>query len=369
MNSNKLSVVQIIDRLNIGGAERVLVTLSNILHSHGHTVKVITIVTPGPLANQLQTGIEVVNLNRRWKWNPFRMQQLVNQIKRFDVIHVHSSHNLRYLYASLKLFRLNKAVFFHEHFGDIEISKKVHWHQRLIYPSTILIVVSRIIENWALNNLKMRRNTVFLLPNIVPRFEKEEMNENGDADIFKIVMVANIRSTKNVEFGIDLLQQLTARSNNFQLTIVGQKPSVEYFHFIERKITERKLSDKISFLENCYKIQPLLFKFHLGLHTALSESGPLVLIEYLAQGLPFVTYNTGEVVHQIRDELPELIAYSFNTDEWIEKINFLLIEKNRELIRNKMQQVFEKYYSPEKYYSSCLEIYNAGLGLSKNNNS
>jgi len=38
---NKLSVVQVIDMLSVGGAERVLVTLSNILHDHGHKVKVI----------------------------------------------------------------------------------------------------------------------------------------------------------------------------------------------------------------------------------------------------------------------------------------------------------------------------------------
>src|SRR6185503_12378296 len=94
----KYSIVQIIDRLNIGGTERVLVTLSNLLHEKGHNVSVVTTVTEGPLAAMLNKNIPVINLQRKWKWNPVTMYRLIKAIKHFDIIHVHSSYNLRYLF-------------------------------------------------------------------------------------------------------------------------------------------------------------------------------------------------------------------------------------------------------------------------------
>src|SRR5690242_3659451 len=106
MEETKLRVVQIIDRLHIGGAERILVMLSNILDKHGHSVKVITTVEGGPLVNQLHEDIQHLNLERKWKWNVVTMRRLVNEIKDYDIIHVHSSHNLRYVYLAMKLFRV-----------------------------------------------------------------------------------------------------------------------------------------------------------------------------------------------------------------------------------------------------------------------
>ena len=86
MQDKKLSVVQITDQLNIGGAERVLVTLSNLLHQHGHTVAVVTTVIKGPLATQLHQDIPIIDLQRKWKWNPFTMLRLIKSIKGFDII-------------------------------------------------------------------------------------------------------------------------------------------------------------------------------------------------------------------------------------------------------------------------------------------
>ena len=84
MENKKLRVVQIIDRLNVGGAERVLVTIANILHEHGHKVKLITTVSPGPLKQKLDKNIEHIDLGRKWKWNIITMQRLVKEIKNYD---------------------------------------------------------------------------------------------------------------------------------------------------------------------------------------------------------------------------------------------------------------------------------------------
>lgn len=362
MQNKKPSVVQITDQLNAGGAERVLVTLSNLLYKHGHAVTVITTVTKGPLATQLHPEIPVIDLERKSKWNPITMFRLVKIIKAFDIIHVHASYNLRYVYLAMKLFGLRKSIFFQEHYGNIATIKKPALHQRLIYPKTILIAVSGTIQQWALDVLKMDSSRVFLLPNIVAAYKNPSLKEPYKKGAVSLLLVSNILPAKHIEFAIELLHKLNT-ANNFHLTLIGKKADTIYFQRLQQKIKELQLLQCIHFIFDCNEIQPLLHQFDLALHSSKSESGPLVLIEYMAQGLPFVTFNTGEVVRQIKSELPELIADDFNTATWMEKIGYLLDDKNRLSVRNKMTSIFDAYYSEEEYYQRCLNIYEKGLKL------
>ncbi|HRI19332.1 MAG TPA: glycosyltransferase [Panacibacter sp.] len=363
MQNKKLSVVQITDQLNIGGAERVLVTISNLLYKYGHRVAVLTIVTKGPLAAQLNKEIKVIDIKRKWKWNLLTMHRLIKAIGEFDIIHVHSSYNLRYVYLAMKIFGLHKPIFFHEHFGDIETDKTVSWHQQFIYPKTILIAVSNSIAQWALHNVKMDNKRVFLLPNTVEVVQPNETGKRSAANVSNLVLVANIRPAKNIDFAIDLLKELN-RKNLFHLTIIGKPAERVYLENLQQKIKQLQLTERVNFIFDIDEIQPLLCRYQLAIHTAKSESGPLVLIEYMAQNLPFITYNTGEVAQQIKAVLPELIADDFNTLAWINRIDFLLTEKNYGYIQQKMQQVFEVYYSTEEYYNRCINIYEQGLKLS-----
>jgi len=81
----------------------------------------------------------------------------------------------------------------------------------------------------------------------------------------------------------------------------------------------------------------------------------------MAQCLPFITYKTGEVADQIAKELPEFIMQTFDADEWSLRINSLL-QKDRHLLQQELENIFEKHYSPETYYKQCISIYMKGLG-------
>jgi glycosyltransferase involved in cell wall biosynthesis len=360
MQDRKFKVAQIIDRLYIGGAERVVVMLSNLLQQHGHTVKVITTVSSGPLSKQLDKGITQINLNRKWKWNPVIMRSLISEVKDYDVIHVHSSHNLRYLYLASKLFRLNKIIFFHEHYGDIHIDESVRWHQRLIYPNVVFIGVSRQHTQWVLQHLKMPKEKVFLLPNTIGKIAISPTEKKSDHQK-QLLLVSNFRSTKKIEFALELFKQLKRENKlNCRFTIVGQIADKLYYEKITSWITKNEMNNDITILTDCINIQPLLNQFDLGVHTAKSESGPLVLIEYMAQGLPFITYNTGEVVEEIKNKIPLAVMHSFDKDEWLKRIETLLALPFED-VSSKFCNVYDHYFSTEVYYNKVMEIYESVL--------
>lgn len=354
---NKLSVVQVIDMLNAGGAERVLVTLSNILHDHGHKVKVITTVTAGPLSTQLHAGIELQSLDRKWKWNPVTMYKLIKAVKKFDVIHVHSRHNLRYFLLAKSLFGLKKKIFYHEHHG-YRVNTKATALEKKLFPLTNFIAVSEGLKQWAIKEAGVNTANAFVLPNIV-------MKENNSAshtqtENISLVVVSNFVPVKNLEFAIEIFDALNKKNKNFRLTIIGAIADKKYYDKIISLISEKNINQFITIITDCTNVQHLLSEFDLAIHTSRSESGPLVLIEYIAQNLPFVTYKTGEVANQLKEDLPEFIMQNFDHNDWILRIETLL-KMDRKILQDRLNNIFEKYYSTNSYYEACVLIYSKGL--------
>lgn len=360
MENSKPSVVQVIDRLQVGGAERVLVTVSNILHRHGHKVKVITTVTAGPLVKQLDEGIIHVNLGRQWKWNILMMRKLIMEVRDYDVIHVHSAHNLRYLFLAAKLFRLRKPIFFHEHYGDIHIDERVHWDQRLIYPNTVFIGVSQKHTQWALRELKMPKSKVFLLPNTVEKMDTANAPKKT-SDTKQLLLVSNFRPSKNIRFAIEVFKFLRdAHLYPYHFTIIGQVADPTYYKSIRAYIRAQSLEEDITIETGITDIQPVLHRFDFALHTAVSESGPMVLVEYMAQGLPFITYNTGEVVEEIKSKIPLAVMNSFDVYEWSSRVETIL-GRPLEDLTHKFANVYDHYFSTTAYYQKLMEIYKSGI--------
>ncbi len=353
-----MKVLQVIDTLNIGGAEKVLVTLSNIQFRKGIEVTVLTTLNPGVLATQLNQGIPLISLKRGWKFNPYTMYRFVVIASKFDIIHVHSAHNLRYVYLATKLWRLKTRLVFHEHFGNIEIDKSIKWHHKWILPHVTLIGVSEQICDWAVRNVRLPQTQVHLLCNIIKEIPIKRRNKLP-SEITNLMVCSNIRRTKHIEFAIQVFKSYF-KNHPAHLTIIGQVVDTDYFKEIKQMILENDLEDCIDFEFECNDIQPILWQYDIALHTPVSESGPLVLIEYLAQGLPFVSYKTGEITRMIESSFPEFILDTFMVEDWVKAIQMILQGDQRNKFRS-MRAYYESNFSEETYFQNCQSIYQSAL--------
>lgn len=351
-----LKIVHIIDTLDAGGAEKVLVTLCNILAAKGHQVTVITILHNGTLRDQLLPAIKVLCLQRTSKWKLHSMRTLVHWCRPFDVVHVHSSHNLKYLFVAGKLFGLRQHIFFHEHFGNIEIDKSIRWFHKLMYPATTLIAVSRKIYEWAVQDLKMDERKVFLLPNIVSYIPNN--NSRQPDNVWRLLITSNFRPTKHLEFALQLVAAIR-QTQAVHLTMVGQPVDTTYYNHILQTIQNLNIKDVVTINHDCNNIQTITHQFDAALHTARSESGPLVLIEYMAQGLPFLSFQTGEVIHQVQALLPECVVADFDVTRWQQQLQQLL-RQDKTTLSQKLQAVYQQFYSEEAYYQQVMHIYSNG---------
>ncbi|HPM30079.1 MAG TPA: glycosyltransferase [Chryseolinea sp.] len=361
-----MNILHVIDTLNIGGAERVLVTLCNIFRQRKHEIDVLTILTPGKYAEELLPGIKVYSLNRKWKFNPLKLYKLSRIVNRYDIVHIHMRYDLRYVFLSKLLFGFKTKIVSHDHYGDILIDPAIPKFSKFILKRVTYAAVSRDLIEWAVNKVGLPREETFLLSNIVQI--KNNIPTRSNVKPHSILMVANIRPAKNIEFALELMRAFREKGSPYTLDIVGQINDTEYYKKILEMMDQYQLDKSVKLIHDCYDVQAIVPDYSLAIHTAKSESGPLVLIEYLGLSIPFVAYKTGRVVEQIGNELPELICSTFKVEEWMSSIDSLLNENEmgiNQRLKPRMKEVFIKYYSEDNYYKDCLTVYERALKKSK----
>jgi len=346
-----MKVLQVIDKLDVGGAERVLVDLSNILDENKLDVTVLCLLNESVLDKKLNETINRIYLKRSNKFNILKLFKLYNVLKKYDIIHVHSRHILRYvgLIIFLPVYLRPFKIIFHDH-SLLNVGNKSFGDKLLTFLLKKIDGIIMVCDDQ--KNFYPDNSTVFLLENIV------RDNKSADVSIEKskrLVAIGNFRRIKNYELMLEILESLPV---DYQLDIyvngIDKKYCEENSLAIEKLVKNNQLNIIIGEVD----LQAKLASYSLAIHTSLSESGPLVAIEYLSVGLPLIMYNTGAVAKKIKKKLPYLIKENTNKEEWIKTI--LKICSNydiQQFYSKEVHTIFKEEYSEEKYNKTCQKIY------------
>jgi len=339
---NNTKILQVIDRLEVGGAERVFLDLTSLLLNENIQIDTLLISARGPLFGCIDQRAGKLCLNRKWKFDPFKMLECARICSRYKIVHVHMRHTYAYVrLAQIISFKKFKIIF-HDHFGESEMSFRSSFTLKGFFKPKYYIGVSQHLVHWATIKLNIANSRVFLLKNtIIPSDGSIKLKSNKD-----LLMISNIRPIKNIELAVGLANHLRRK-----LTIYGNAPANEYSENILKLI---KASGYVELIQGENNVQRFLKNYSFALHTAHSETGPLVLMEYLARGLPFLAHAVGEVAEVLIDEIPECFVDSLDIAKWEEKISYL---QNTAPSPEKLMSLFNKYFGAKKYIENCLNIY------------
>lgn len=333
--SETRTILVLIDRLNVGGAERMFINHVNwFISSSNYTCKPVIYTSEGDLDSYLQQT--PIFLNRVRKLDIDAAKTLIGLMNGAVIVHCHSRHV--YKYAKLvSLFMKKKPLFIlHDHFGSIENESKLPlFYSHIIKADCYIGVCKKMVNNAHTYGDKrfLLRNAVEISPNLISGKRNETL-----------INIGNIKPIKNQKFAIDIANMI-----GVELWCIGQTQDAKY----KNEISEGRVKfahDLKSGEDALYNLKP-----KIGIHTAISESGPLVLAEYAATGTPFVAYNTGDIAGLFALYVPELILSDFNPKNWIEVINLIL--NDYEYYQSKVREVYTTYLTPVAFSHSLKEIY------------
>ncbi|KXK28606.1 MAG: Glycosyltransferase Gtf1 [Bacteroidetes bacterium OLB12] len=327
-------------------------TTANLFASKGYQVSVLEVLTPGPLNEFLHPSIRQKYLNRKSKWSIGTMRKLVHIMKEYNVVHVHMRHVYRYVFLA-SLFTKKKLIL-HDHFNTFPENWKSKVIFRILLKRKIYVSVNQIGSKWATDFLQLSPDRVFNVSNIIiPKNVK-----TGKHNSNKLVLVSNIKPEKYIEFIIPLALEINRKDSSVVIDVIGKIMDKRYYKEILTQLKTYGIQDRVRFITNVDSVQDVLCNYALGLHFSKKESGPLVLLEYLAQSLPFVAYRTGEVAEKLYTSLPMFFMTNHDELAWSEKVLDL---RHQEIDYTVLNTVFNANNSIEEYFNQWLRIYERSL--------
>jgi len=297
-----MRIVQLIDSLEMGGAEKMAVNYANALLGSIGFSGLIATRAEGDLKSQLSEKVGYCFLNKKktFDFNAVRKLKKYCKVNQIEVVHAHSSS---YFVAVLTKFIYPKIkVIWHDHNGLSEfITKKETIALKIAsFFFSGIIVVNYQLKSWAIRELNCKR--VIYLPNFtsVETSIEPQTSLKGIAGK-RILCLANLRPQKNHFLLLAIAEKIKENYPEWTFHLVGKDFQDEYSAQIKALIVSKKLENTVFVYGSKNDTTNIINQADIAVLTSDSEGLPVALIEYGLLKKPVVTTNVGEIPLIITD--------------------------------------------------------------------
>jgi len=316
-----MRVLQMIDTLDGGGAERMAVNIANGLSQNGIISFLCATRRSGILEDQVNKEVEFLVLNKKSVLQLKTILQLRKYLidNKIEVLHAHSTSIYTGFLVKLIYFKIK--LIWHDHYGMSDYIEDRPYKLIKMISKYFAAIVScnKVLKNWAQEKLKFK-NAVYISNFSKHNSSQELVTKIRGIEGKRIICLANLRSQKNQYQLVSIFNKLDESYKDWTLHLVGSDQDDEYSCLIKNKIKQFALEDRVFIYGSCSDISAILRTMDIGVLTSISEGLPLAILEYGLAGLPVLTTtagllpevvgNAGLLIKNIdKDTLPLLKAY------------------------------------------------------------
>lgn len=223
-----------------------------------------------------------------------------------DVLHVHMRSSLAFVLAMRVTRALRRPLVFHDHYGLIETDKRVPtWFRVGCRFVDEYVGVYEQLSAWA-RDAGVTADRVTTISNAIDLARVRDASpgnirrELGISHERLGVLVASFKREKGIDTLIEALTQARHRSS-FRIVVAGGATDNAYAMECREHLRRNGLEDAIYFVGARADVPEILASADYAVLTSHSESGPLVLIEYLAAGKPIVATLVGDIGRRLAE--------------------------------------------------------------------
>ncbi|MGC6429633.1 MAG: glycosyltransferase [Jejuia sp.] len=357
-----MRVLQLIDSLNAGGAERLTVNYANALSSELELSCLCCTRHEGPLKEKINSNVGYLFLKKRNTIDILAIIRLLKYLrkKRIQIIHAHATSF--FLASIIKIVRPEIKIIWHDHFGKSEfINHRKKSIIKLCSPLfSQVIVVNHILKKWCLKHLRVSKVT--FLPNFAVQDSLNGSTKLKGVNGKRIIHLANLRPQKDHNTLIRAFIMVQKHCNDWTLHCVGKDFYDGYSRKIKHDIRDYGLENKVIFYGSKSDIGNILGQANIGVLSSKSEGLPLALLEYAIAGLPVVATKVGDVPLIISNEQEGVLVEPEHAKLLSEALIRLI--KSSELqkqLSSKLNKKVLKNFSEVKVIQQLLGVYKGVL--------
>ena len=365
-NIGKLRVLHIINSLETGGAEKLVLDTVPLLVKRGHTVNVLLLngkETPFFKSLTVLGCCEIFVLGKSY-YNPFYILAIGKYLSEYDIVHAHLFPT-QYFSAFAKLFFSvkTKLVFTEHSTTNTRLAKPIFKSlERFIYRQyNKVICITSNVKEVLVDKLSIPSDTLCIIENGIKLDDiqmatSRHRSEFGyQKDDVLLIMVAGFRKEKDQDTVIKALQLLPA---NYHLILVGDG---ERRNELMNLVGRLNVLERVRFLGARSDVPRILKLANIAVLSSHWEGFGLAAAEAMAAGIPVVASNVpglGQVV-----EGGGILFERENAEE-LAAILYRLITDRRlylDTVNNGIQKA--KQYDIEKMVMKTEELYHTLIKL------
>lgn len=357
-SQKEIRVIQLIDSLEPGGAERMAVTIANELADEVAFSGLVATRLEGGLKNTLAKKVEYTFLNKKEAVDIIALFCLRDFVKKNQVNTIHA-HGSSYFFAVLlKLTMPSVQIFWHDHFGNRVHAKNNYFLLRIlsVFFSGVF-TVNELLKDWAQKKLQVK-NVEFL-----SNFTSETTDEipvtilKGTSDK-RIVFLANLHYPKNHILALRSFLASQIANEGWTLHLIGKDKKDSYSEELKNFIQQNNLQDAVFIYGTCTDVKSILKQAKVGILVSSYEGFPVTLLEYGMAELTVISTDVGYCSTIIQNEVTGYLIASDNEVQLEEVFIKIANEshKNTTLAKN-LNTFVKNNYAPEKVIQKIIAAY------------
>jgi glycosyltransferase involved in cell wall biosynthesis len=296
-----MRIAEIINTLEIGGLERLVVDLALNLHTRGHEPVVICLRGAGPLAEPLEAaGVRVIALGKSEGFSLRTVSKLAGHLReeRIDVVHTHNPLVHHYGVLGARLAGVSAVVNTRHGLGNFPRSAKTEWIFGLAcWQTDRVVAVCQAAREYFRNSTAIPARKLACIPNGIPAEKYLAIRPKTPDSTFVFGSVGRLVAVKNHRCLLTAFSLLLRRKPNCRLELLGDGPMRLELEELSRSLG---IQHAVDFRGSDLDVPSFLSRLDAFVLCSESEGLPLTVLEAMAAGLAVIGTAVGGI--------PELLA-------------------------------------------------------------
>jgi len=342
-----MRIVQLIDSLEAGGAERMAVNYANALADEIEFSGLVTTRKEGALLHQIHPNVSYLFLNKKTTIDFKAVLKLRKYIIKNEVQIIQAHSTSFFLAFLLKLIHPSVTLIWHLHYGGSEfLSKRRLLILRMILPFfNGIITVNQNLKNWVERVMNFK-NAVYL-----PNFPSTETKVLGNTVLKgiqgkRIVSLANLRVEKNHFLLLEVAKKMKLSHPEWTFHLIGKDFEDDYSEQIKKMIWDFNLGNNVFIYGSKQDISTILTQADIAVLTSQTEGLPVALLEYGLYKKAVVVTRVGELPLLIQHGKNGFLVQSNDLDMFYSKLVELINNKSlQESFAENLHQTIVDHFS------------------------
>ena len=359
-----MKIIEVIPHLMSGGAEKLVVDLSNAFVKMGNETQVVTLFKPDEndlQYSQLNPDVIKKHLNKKIgnDWKTF--YKLFKYIKTEDpaVVHFHIG---AIKYGLLAVFLYRKCKYYATIHSEAkrEAGKGIEkFVRKFMFRWNFMIPVT-ISDESELSFKNFYGYNTLMIPNGTASYAQNnliELRKKYHADVdFLFVHAGRIHPVKNQKMLISAIEELLQEGYKIRLLILGRGADDDITQFIKSHS-----SNNIEYLGEKQNVRDYMAISDAFCLSSLQEGLPITALESFSVGTPVVSTPVGGCVNVIINGETGILASDISKEAYIKALKkYMEISyEKRSIMRNVCLREFEEKYSIDKCAERYVKVFNS----------